>query len=426
MTGVNMGISHSLRSIAASSTLALLFLVAGNAHAADGTPVEEGIDPTVARGKYLAIAGNCASCHTVEGGQLLAGGLGFDTPFGKIFSTNITPDADTGIGNWSEEQFRRALREGVSADGSHLYPVFPYTSYTKVTDEDISALFAYLQSVPAVRAEATPNQMSFPYNQRWLMSLWKMMFFKGGAYQPVAGQSEEWNRGAYLVEGLTHCSACHSPRNFLGAEKASMALTGGTYNDRVATGEVRPWSAPNLTSASNGLGNWSVEEIAAYLKTGKSGHVAISGPMNEVVLNSTQHLTDADTQAMAVYLKSLPANEGSIGKPASEDVLASGSTLYDVHCGTCHLPTGLGATDTGPRLAGASAITQASDPASLINIILYGPQLPKPELPTTWKVMDPLAEKLTDEEVAQIASFVRSAWDNKGGAVTASQVAKQR
>jgi len=382
--------------------------------------------PSVARGGYLARAGNCGSCHTVSGGAPMAGGVAFETPFGKIYSTNITPDPETGIGSWTQEQFTQALRKGVRPDGTHLYPVFPYTAYTKVTDEDAAALFVYLKSVPAVNAAPAGNEMSFPFNQRWLMGLWKAMFFDAGPYQPVAAQSQEWNRGAYLVEGLGHCSACHSPRNFLGAERASAAMTGGTYLDRVATGEMRPWSAPNLTSAANGLGEWSVEDIAAYLKQGRNAHVSVSGPMIEVIMNSTQHLSDADIRAMSVYLKSVPANEGDVTPPASDALLSEGSLVYDVHCGTCHLPTGLGSEETGTSLARFSPLVQANDPASLINIILYGPPLPEPPLSAKWKKMEPFADKLTDEEVAQVASFVRASWNNKAGAVTAEQVAKQR
>ena len=382
--------------------------------------------PLVQRGEYLARAGNCGSCHTAPGGEAMAGGVAFETPFGRIHSTNITPDEQTGIGNWTEAQFAQALRKGVRPDGTHLYPVFPYTAYTKVTDQDAAALFAYLKSVPAVSASPPENEMSFPFNQRRLMALWKALFFEEGPYQAVADRTPEWNRGAYLVEALGHCSACHSPRNFLGAESSDAAMTGGTYLDRVPTGEMRPWSAPNLTSAASGLGGWSVEDIAGYLKQGKNAHVSVSGPMNEVIMNSTRHLNDADIQAMAVYLKSVPANDGETTAPASEDVMSEGALVYDVHCGTCHLPTGEGSEDTGTALARFSPLVQANDPASLINLILYGPPLPDPPLPAKWKKMEPFADQLTDEEIAQVASFIRASWNNRAGAVTAEQVAKQR
>lgn len=381
----------------------------------------------VERGRYLATAGNCVSCHTTEGGQPFAGGLAFETPFGKIYSTNITSDAETGIGSWTEEQFAKSLREGVRANGDHLYPVFPYTSFTKITDADAAALYAYFKSIPAVSAENPQNELSFPFNQRALMGAWKMLFFTEGAYTPDSAKPADWNRGAYLVEALGHCSACHSPRNFLGAESSSMAMTGGEYIDKVHSGELRPWSAPNLTSASNGLGSWPVEEITAYLKTGRNTFAETFGPMNEVIMNSTRHLSDADVQAMAAYLKGLPANEGTLASAAKDDVLQTGAAVYDVHCGTCHLPTGLGGQneDAGARLAG-SPVVQASNPASLINVILYGPQPPNPPLPKRWKAMEALGDKLSDDEVAAVASYLRNAWGNKGGAVTADQVAAQR
>ena len=408
------------------SWVAALVLAAQAVAAVQAASASESPEALIARGKYLATAGNCGACHTTADGQPFAGGLEFDTPFGKIYSTNITPDAETGIGKWTADQFRQALREGVRPDGEHLYPVFPYTSFTKIADGDISALFAYLKSLPAVSAKAPENDLSFPYNQRWLMSWWNKLYFTAGAYKSDARQTVTWNRGAYLVEGLGHCSACHSPRNSLGAEDADAAFTGGVYNDKVPGGAVRPWSAPNLTSAPNGLGGWSVEEIAAYLKTGRNASTITFGPMNDVILNSTRHLTDGDLNAMATYLKSLAPKPGELAAPPSESELQAGATLYDVHCGTCHLPTGLGSADTGPKLAG-SHVVQASDPASLINVILYGPQLPEPAPDVGhWQPMEAYADKLTDEEIAQLAGYLRSTWNNKGGAVTAKQVAKQR
>lgn len=380
----------------------------------------------VQRGRYLALAGNCASCHTAPGGEAMAGGLAFDTPFGRIYSTNITSSEESGIGRWNEAQFRDALRKGIRPDGTHLYPVFPYTAYNKITDQDAGALFAYLKTVAPVEQSATQNELSFPFNQRWLMGLWKAFFFDEARYATNPRETEEWNRGAYLVEAFGHCSACHTPRNFLGAERESLRMTGGTYSDRVTSGEIKAWSAPNITSSTTGLANWSVEDLYAYLKQGQNEHLATSGPMNEVIMNSTRHLTEPDVRAMAVYLKSLPAVEGEMNALADEQTKAVGASLYDIHCGTCHLPTGLGGVDTGPRLAGFSPVVQAVDPASMINILLYGPQLPEPRLPSDWQHMEPYEDTLTDEEVASVASYVRSAWGNRAGKVTPEQVAKQR
>lgn len=419
-------LSRQILAAAAAVVLLAATPIVAVADSDQGT-LEQGSTP-VERGRYLAAAGNCAACHTTAGGDLLAGGVAFATPFGKIYSTNITPDAATGIGNWTGEQFLQSMRKGVRPNGEHLYPVFPYTAFTKITDEDVASLFAYLKSVPAVSAAPPQNELSFPFNQRALMFVWKALFFEEGAYKPNAAQSAEWNRGAYLVDALGHCSACHSPRNFLGAESSSMAMTGGEYTDKVRGGELRPWSAPNLTSASNGLGSWPVEEITAYLKTGRNSFLETFGPMNEVIMNSTRHLAEADVHAMSTYLKSLPANEGDVKAAANAEILREGETVYNVHCGTCHLPTGLGGPgeDAGARLAGGSLVVQASNPASLINVILYGPEAPNPPLVKRWKAMEAFGDKLTDEEVAALASYLRSAWDNKGGAVTVDQVARQR
>jgi len=385
------------------------------------------VSTQIERGKYLALAGNCASCHTTENGEFMAGGLPFETPFGKIYSTNITPDSGTGIGNWTGGQFLDSMRRGVRPNGEHLYPVFPYTAFTKITNEDVAALFAYLKSIPAIRQETKENEVSFPFNQRWLMSVWKMVYFDERVYETDKSKSAEWNRGAYLVNALAHCSACHSPRNLLGAENSDMAMTGGVFFDKVPSGSVRPWSSPNLTSAPSGLGLWVHEEVTAYLRTGRNSFVETFGPMNEVIMNSTRNLNDGDVNAMVVYLKSLPSKETDTGSTANNKVLGMGRTLYNLHCGTCHLPTGLGDEEVAPRLAGGSLVVQTSNPASLINVILDGPESPDPPLPAKWRnPMEDFRYLLDDEEIAALASYVRNSWGNTAGKVTAKQVAKQR
>jgi len=408
---------------------AITFLNSGNS--AETTLTEEDFEDTnathIERGEYLALAGNCASCHTADGGELMSGGLAFETPFGTLYSTNITPDPETGIGSWTGLQFLNSMRQGIRPDGQHLYPAFPYTAFTKITDEDIVALFAYLKSIPSVRQEATENDISFPFNQRTLMAVWKAIFFDDGVYEPNETESEEWNRGAYLVEALTHCSACHSPRNVLGAEKSHMVMAGGEYVDKVPGGALVPWSAPNLTSVPNGLGMWPLDEVAAYLKTGINTYVETFGPMNEVIINSTRHLGENDINAMAVYLKSLPPVADASEKPAPLNVIGMGKTIYNLNCGTCHLPTGLGDEESAPRLGGGSLVAQAGNPASLINAILYAPELPEPPLPTKRrKPMEEFQYLLTDDEVAAVASYLRATWGNIGGEVTAEQVARQR
>jgi len=398
-----------------------------------GQSVSTGVDfepvdkAAIERGRYLALAGNCASCHTTAGGRFMAGGVAFETPFGRIYSTNITPDKATGIGDWTGQEFLTSMRRGVRPDGKHLYPVFPYTAFTKVSDADIVALYAYLSSIPAVRQQATGNEISFPFNQRALMSFWKAMFFDEGVYEADISKSPEWNRGAYIVEALAHCGACHSPRNFLGAEKNDKALAGGEYTDNIPGGALRTWSAPNLTSAPNGLGLWPHEEVVDYLKNGINTYVETFGPMNEVIMNSTRHLSEDDVNAMAVYLKSLPAREEEYPADVRRTVLGMGRTVYNLHCGTCHLPTGLGDEESAPRLGGGSLVVQASNPASLINVILYSPQRPDPPLPTKRrKPMEEFQYLLTDGEIAAVASYVRSNWGNAGGEVTPEQVAAQR
>ncbi|MGI9205151.1 MAG: cytochrome c [Woeseiaceae bacterium] len=437
MVSTQHGASRFSSLLLVAAVIFLVITVATFISASDPVPVvsDEIFNPgstadreaQIEKGKYLALAGNCASCHTTEGGSYMAGGLAFETPFGTIYSTNITPDTETGIGNWTGPQFLDSMRRGVRPNGDHLYPVFPYTAFTKVTDTDIAALYAYFKSIPAARMTVPDNDIAFPFSQRGLMSVWKAMFFDAGVYQSDDLQSDEWNRGAYLVEALAHCSACHSPRNLLGAEDNNRAMAGGVYADRVRTGAIRPWFAPNLTSTSTGLDLWSQEDLSAYLKTGQNDFIETFGPMNEVILNSTRHLRNADVHAMTDYLKSLPAHEDPPGSQADSSVLGMGRTVYNLHCGTCHLPTGLGDVESAPRLAGASLVVQASNPASMINVILYGPQHPDPPFPGRRRnPMDEFQYLLTDAEVAAVATYIRSNWGNTGGLVTEQQVAEQR
>jgi len=378
----------------------------------------------VEHGRYLVIAGNCSSCHTLSNGEYLAGGVAFETDFGTIYSTNISPDMATGIGAWSKQEFRRAMRDGISANGNRLYPVFPYTHYTRLTDEDVDAIFAYLKSAPAVKAVTVENDVRFPYSVRGLMRVWNLLFLDSGPIKETAGNSAEWHRGRYLVEGISHCSACHTPRNFLGAERQSLAMTGAVYLDEVAPGKTRPWFAANLTSAGDGLGGWSVADITSYLQHGYNTHVRVNGPMRKVV-DSTRHLTETDARAMAVYLASLPAKSQDTGPVPDPTIVRRGNTLYTVNCGTCHLPTGLGSPDSAPSLVNNPTV-QAANPASLINIILHGPLLPDPPLPMFWDPMEAFAGKLRNEDIAAIATYLRASWGNKGGLVTPEQVAAQR
>lgn len=384
----------------------------------------------VERGEYLVRAANCVSCHTAPGAAVFAGGVPFPTDFGTIYSTNITPDKATGIGAWTYEQFADAMRRGLRPDGQHLYPAFPYTNFTKIQDADLQALYAYFMSLRPVSAPAKPNELKFPYNRRELLGVWNALYFEEGRYQPDATKSSQWNRGAYLVEALAHCSACHSPRNFLGAEKSDALYTGGVLMELEDERGAVVRGAPNLAAAPHGLGAWSEEDIAAYLKLGINSRTRLMGTMNEVVLNSTRYLTEDDTRAMAAYFKSMGKPAAAAAGSPSKKVMDLGARQYDIHCGTCHLPTGLGSDDTAPPLAG-SALAQAPDPSSLISLVINGPRVPQ-EAPSEdwrkrpWQHMTPFAQKLSDEQAAALLTYVRNSWGNSARAVEPKDIDRLR
>ena len=402
-------------------------LAACLAHAEE--PAAAPVATPVERGRYLAAAGNCISCHTRSGGAAYAGGVPFDTPMGVIHSTNITPDAATGIGKWSVQDFRRAMHEGVAPDGRHLFPAFPYTSFTKVSDADIDDLYAFLKSLKPERQPAFDNGAMFA--MRWPMAMWNWLQFKPGRYAARADQTAEWNRGAYLVEGLLHCGACHTPRNWMLAERADQPLQGGVLEGDVGNGASRAWSAVDLRSGHGGLSGWSVEDLARYLQRGVSSKAGTFGPMNEVIVNSTRLLTPTDLRAVAVYIKSLKheamraAPPAAVGGGAAAAEAAAGAALYKDRCGKCHGPSGRGSVFSGPPVAG-SAVVQADDPASLINVILFGPQLAPEVSYGQWETMKAYGDVLDDAQVATLANYLRSTWGNRGAPITPAAVAKQR
>lgn len=366
-------------------------------------------------GEYLALAGDCISCHTAPGGKPYAGGLKMQTPFGYLLSPNITPDVETGIGSWSKDDFARALHDGVNKKGQDLYPAMPFTSYTKVTRADVDAIYDYLRTVKPVSNAVKVNQLDFPFNIRSSMLVWRELFFKRGFFKPDPKQSDVWNRGAYLVEGLEHCSACHSPRNIMGAIKPSKEFTGAVIDG---------WYALNLTSAPiTGLGNWTTQDIANYLKTGKNpGKTTAFGPMEEVVHNSTSHLNEADLIAMATYIKSLPANSSLMADHRKLDTnKVEGARLYIDNCSGCHQSTGRGIMNVIPPLDGNPTIL-APNGADIIKVVIRGVNARNGYIP-----MPSFASKLTDDEIATIANYVRTSWDNSASAnVTAAQVKKIR
>lgn len=382
------------------------------------------LSASVDEGRYLAAAGNCLTCHTAEGGEPYAGGVPFHTPFGVLFSTNITSDRKSGIGGWSFTDFYVSMKHGIRPDGTHLYPAFPYTNFARLSDSDIASLYLFLQTIAPSQASVPDNALTFPFNQRALLGPWKRLFHDTKIFEEDPSKSPQWNRGAYLVEGLGHCGACHTPRNPLGAEKKSLAFTGGSYMDRVLFGNYRQWSGVNLTSHSAGLASWSEADIVDYLGTGISANAVVHGPMVDVVTNSTSQLSPADLQAMAVYLKALPANAQAPGPEPGDTVLAAGEVAYTVHCGSCHLPSGVGEAGLGVPLT-MSPIVRAPDPSSLVNVILYGPHLPA-RLIVNRSQMKMMGKRLSDSDIANIASYVRTTFGDGAGAVSADLVKRQR
>jgi mono/diheme cytochrome c family protein len=375
---------------------------------------------TIARGEYLARAGDCIACHTDPGGALFAGGLAMPTPFGTLYSSNITPDRATGIGTWNDDQFYAALHRGRFPDGGLMYPAMPFGSYTKVTRADSDAIFAYLRSVPPVHQPNRPNDLRFPYNNRSLILGWRTLFFNEGEFQPNPAKSAEWNRGAYLVEGLGHCGMCHTPINALGGNSASQAFQGGLI-------PMQNWYAPSLTSDREaGLGDWSLDDIVDLLRTGISRRGAVYGPMAEVTHDSLQYLNDADVRAMAVYLKSLgqgpPPNAEVTAIPAPESSLLMrfGQTVYEAHCASCHGSDGHGMPPQYPPLAGNPSI-QMQSAVNPIRMVLNGGFPPGTQGNPQPYGMPPFAQSLSDDEVAAVVTYIRAAWGNRGAAVSSLQ-----
>jgi mono/diheme cytochrome c family protein len=387
-----------------------------------GAGVTNDTDALVERGRYVALAANCASCHTRRGGTPYAGGVPFETPVGTLYSSNITASREHGIGKWTAEDLRRALHEGIAADGYRLFPAFPYTSFTRMTDEDVAALYAYMRTVAADEYQPPANDLVF--SQRWAMIIWNALFFEPARFEPNPKQTPEWNRGAYLVDALGHCGACHTPRNRFLAEESAKAYHGGNLREYVTADKVRDWAAVNLTSSATGLKAWSVDELTRYLHSGFSRRGGSWGPMNEVIGNSISKLTLEDARAMATYIKSLPESVET-QTPVTAEQAALGQAIYSDRCEKCHGSSGRGGMFSGPPLAG-SAIVQSADPDSLINAILYGAMPPEGMKLGAWETMKPLGDVLSDTDIANVANYVRGSWGNGASPVDAARVAKQR
>ncbi len=372
-----------------------------------------------AGGRYQAVLGDCEGCHTAEGGKPFAGGTVLQTPFGKIAVPNITSDHDTGIGSWTEADFRRALREGVSPGSERLYPAMPYPAYAQMGDADVTSLWAYMKTVAPVHNAVEPNLLPFPFNIRALMVGWNWLYFKPAPFASTAGKSADWNRGAYLVNGPGHCGACHAPKTLLGADRGA-ALTGAS---------LQGWFAPEITGAKpRGIGNWTAGDIATYLKTGWSSHSVATGPMAEVVERSTSQMTDGDLNAIAVYLKDQPA--GADMQPASaslrsDPAMQAGGRLYRDNCATCHGADGKGERLIFPPLAGNAILVQSSA-ESLTRVVLAGAQAAGTKAAPTAPSMPSYAWKFNDAQVADLLTYIRNNWGNAAQAVSAESVGKIR
>ena len=386
------------------------------------------------RGEYVARLGNCVACHSIPDAPPFSGGLKMATPLGAIYTTNITPDAQTGIGSYTYEDFDTAMRLGVAKDGHRLYPAMPYPSYAKMNEDDMKALYNFfMKSVPAAAVENKPSEIPAPLNMRWPLAIWNILFAEDDRYENKAGKDEAWNRGAYLVQGLGHCGACHTPRGLAFNEKGydeddAQFLIGAPLDN---------WSASNLRQDVNtGLGRWSLGELTEFLKNGHNKYGTAFGTMTEVINNSTQYMTDADITAIATYLKAIPGGREKNDNPyaynaeTAKNLLAreytsTGALVYAQQCLSCHLADGAGHAPYLPPLAG-NPITVDPSPASLINIVLNGTQrIVVDGMPDAYG-MPQYRVLLSDQEIADSVTFIRNSWGNKAAPVTVKEVADVR
>ncbi|TPK97248.1 c-type cytochrome [Mesorhizobium sp. B2-4-12] len=372
----------------------------------------------IIRGQYQAVLGDCAGCHTRPDGKPLAGGLPLETPFGTLVAPNITPDHETGIGNWSEDDFRNMMKTGTGHNGVRLYPAMPYPAYTKMNEQDISDLWAYLTTVEPVPNKVEANQLPFPLNIRLAMWGWNLLNFTESTFTPDPSKSAEWNRGAYIVQGAGHCGTCHTPKSFLGADQDSGFLQGAS---------LQGWFAPDITNnAQSGLGKWSQEDLVTYLKTGVNAHSIASVPMAEAVENSTSKMTDPDLKAVAVYLKSLGSGTGNAQAPKPDEArMAAGEAIYHDNCSACHGDDGAGAGALFPPLVGNSIVAQ-NNPETLARVVLAGSQAVHTAGAPTTPAMPSLAWRLKDQEVADVLTYVRGSWGNSAPAVSSDDIAAVR
>ena len=408
----------------------------GLAAAQAATPAANGDREQIARGAYLARAGDCIACHTAATGKPYAGGLPINTPMGAIYSTNITPDPKTGIGQWSYDDFAALMRYGKTKQGYTVYPAMPYPSYSRMTDADMHDLYAFLmQGVAPVEQENRKVDIPWPLSMRFPLTIWRMLFApKPEPFQAPANASTEVARGAYLVEGLGHCGSCHTARGVALQEKAMTNADGTVY--LAGGGAIDGWIAPSLRNEhGGGLATWSEADIAEFLKSGRNQHTASFGAMNQVVIDSTQHLNDQDLHSIAAYLKSLTPHTDNAPAYSYDDTVSkelfsgqaktAGAQIYIDRCAACHRSNGQGYAKAFPALAG-NPVLQTQDPTSAIHIVLSGGAQPATRTAPSTLTMAPYADILSDQQVADVVGFIQTSWGNHGGTVTADQVAKIR
>lgn len=396
--------------------VAILSLAAmSSARAGDSDPQEF---TQIERGRYLAITSDCVSCHTVTGGKPFAGGRPIETPFGDIVAPNITPDLETGIGAWSDDAFDAAVRKGVRPNGARLYPAMPYNAYAKMSHDDVQAIRAYLNSVDPVRNTVVANTLPFPFNIRATMRIWNALYFREGEFKLDPTKSAEWNRGAFLVDGPAHCGACHTPKTFLGGDRLDQYLQGS---------HLQGWSAPDLTNDRRvGLGEWTVGDVATYLKSGHNRITAATGPMAEAVSLSTSHMTDDDTQAIATYLKSLSGKESDDKPlPADAGTMAAGGAIYRDQCSACHGIEGRGVPGLFPSIANSSMV-RSKDPTTAIRIVLRGARSVGTSKEPTAPGMPSYGWQLDDGQVAAALNYIRNSWGGAAPAIEARDVNRVR
>ncbi|MDV5141468.1 cytochrome c [Chimaeribacter arupi] len=395
-----------------SLCIGLSLLAAGNSEAAG-----DGSFETVDKGRYLAVLGDCAACHTAKADQPYAGGVPIETPFGRLVGANITPDRETGIGTWTFEEFDRAMSEGIGKGGVHLYGAMPFTAFTRVTREDNRALWAYLQTLQPIHSDVKTNQLPFPFNQRASLIGWNWLNFDKGEYRPRLDKSAQWNRGAYLVEGLGHCGTCHTPKNLIGGDKTSQTLQGAV---------VQEWMAPDITpDPHTGIGRWTEQELMDYLKTGANRYDIASGPMAEEVDHSSRHWTEEDLRAVAVYLKQsgLSSHTATVPAPLKPDDarMVAGRAVYADRCSACHTPDGQGIPGLFPRLADAPLVNSVNA-TSMIRVVLAGSRAGATTAVPTAPSMPSFDRYLSDQDIANVLTYVRNSWNNAAAPVAPDDV----